>query len=80
MKRTDIFDKVCEIFRSVLNNNDLEIKENYSAEDIDGWDSLTHIILVVSIEKSFNIKFLSSEINTWKNIGEMIESVNTKIN
>lgn len=78
MERTEIFDKVCEIFRSVLNNNDLEIMENYTAEDVEGWDSLTHIILVVSIEKSFNMKFLSSEITSWKNIGEMIESIYSK--
>jgi acyl carrier protein len=78
MERIEIFNEVCKIFKSVLNNNDLNIIENYTAEDVEGWDSLTHIMLVVSIEKRFNMKFLSNEITTWKNIGEMIDSIYSK--
>lgn len=78
MKRTEIFNKLCEIFRSVLNEDDLEIMENYTAEDVDGWDSLTHIMLVVSIEKSFDIRFLSSEITSWKNVKEIVDSIYSK--
>jgi acyl carrier protein len=75
MNRTDVFNKVQEVFREVLEDEELIIKEDYNSEDIDDWDSLTHIILVVEIEKTFNMRFLSSEISNWKDIGAMITAI-----
>lgn len=80
MKRKEIFNSVEKVFREVLEEEDLLIKESYTAYDVDGWDSLTHIILVVEIEKALNVKFLSSEIISWENIGEMIDSIEEKLN
>ena len=64
MKREEIFKKVAIIFQEVLENDSIIISEDQSASDIDEWDSLTHIMLVVETEKEFNLKFLSSEIAT----------------
>ena len=58
MNRTEIFDKVQEVFREVLEDEELIIKEEYNASDIDEWDSLTHILLVVETEKKLGVKFL----------------------
>ena len=79
MNRTEIFNKVQEVFREVLEDEELIIKEEYNASDIDEWDSLTHILLVVETEKKFDVKFLSSEIANWKDIGAMISAIQTKI-
>ena len=79
MNRTEIFDKVQEVFREVLEDEDLIIKEEYNASDIDEWDSLTHILLVVETEKKLGVKFLSSEIANWKDIGAMISAIQAKI-
>ena len=79
MERNEIFEKVCEIFKSVLGNSHLSLMEMHTADDVEGWDSLTHIMLVVSIEKEFRIKFQSNEITAWKNIGEMIDSIYIKL-
>jgi acyl carrier protein len=79
MERNEISDKVTEVFRDVLGDENLIIQENFSANDVDGWDSLTHIMLVVGIEKKFELKFLSSEILSWKDIGEMISSIKSKL-
>ena len=57
----------------------LIIKEEYNASDIDEWDSLTHILLVVETEKKLGVKFLSSEIANWKDIGAMISAIQAKI-
>ena len=46
-----------------------------TANDIEDWDSLTHVELVRAVEKAFGIRFTSAEILTWKNVGEMVESV-----
>tara|TARA_B100001059_G_C17796539_1_gene563403 strand:- start:49 stop:288 length:240 start_codon:yes stop_codon:yes gene_type:complete len=79
MKREDIFKKVSIVFKEVLEDAELVISEDQNADDIDEWDSLTHIMLVVETEKAFGLKFLSSEISNWKNIGEMISAIQAKL-
>ena len=79
MKREEIFKKVSIIFQDVLDDNDIVISEDQGAKDIDEWDSLTHIMLVVETEKAFQLKFLSSEIANWNNIGEMITAIESKL-
>ena len=79
MKREEIFKKVSIIFQEVLEDDDIVISEDQGAKDIDEWDSLTHIMLVVETEKAFKLKFLSSEIANWNNIGEMITAIESKL-
>ena len=79
MKREEIFKKVSIIFQEVLEDDDIVITEDQGAKDIDEWDSLTHIMLVVETEKEFQLKFLSSEIANWNNIGEMITAIESKL-
>lgn len=63
------------LFKEVLENEDITLSNETTAHDIDEWDSINHIYLVVEIEKHFNIKFASAEILGWQNVGEMIDSV-----
>ena len=78
MDREKIEAKVQEIFKDILDEEEIELKDNTTANDVDNWDSLTHILLVVAIEKAFKIKFTSKEILSWKNVGEMIDSIQAK--
>jgi len=78
MDREKIIAKVQEIFKDILDEEEIELKDNTTANDVDNWDSLTHILLVVAIEKAFKIKFTSKEILSWKNVGEMIDSIQAK--
>jgi acyl carrier protein len=66
------------IFRDVLDNDDIELKEETTAADIEDWDSLTHILLISEIEKKFSIKFTSTEITRFQNVGELANSVLSK--
>ena len=74
-----ILSNVNEIFIDVLENEDLNISENTTASDIAEWDSLSHIALVVSIEKFFKVRFTAKEIQDFKNVGEMCEGIRAKL-
>lgn len=78
MERTEILSKVQDIFRDVLDDEDIELEDNTTAEDIEDWDSLSHIQLIKEIEKLFSIRFTSREILSWNNVGEMIDCIASK--
>ena len=78
MERNQIMTEVQEIFRDVLDNEEIVLVNETTAEDIEEWDSLTNIQLIVAIEKHFKVKFTSKEILSWQNVGEMIDCISTK--
>jgi acyl carrier protein len=78
MERAEILAKVQVIFRDYLDDEGIVLLDSTTANDVEGWDSLTHIQLVVAVEKVLKIKFTSKEIMSWKNIGEMVDSIQNK--
>lgn len=78
MNKEETKEQVQEIFRDILDDEDLILTDNTTAHDVDGWDSLSHIQLVVAMEKHFKIKFTAKEILSWKNVGELIDSIVVK--
>jgi len=79
MEKSEILSQVTEIFRDVLDNEEIVLTDTTTANDIEEWDSLSHIQLIVAIEKDFKIKFTSAEILSWKNVGEMIDNISKKL-
>jgi Acyl carrier protein len=79
MEKMEILSQVQEIFCDILDNEEIVLTNETSANDIEEWDSLTHIQLIVAIEKHFKIKFTSKEILSWKNVGEMIDAIASKL-
>ena len=75
MHKEEILKKVQDIFKDVLEDEDIELSYNTTSDDIEGWDSLNHILLIVEIEKEFNFKFKLEEIRSFKNIGEMCDII-----
>ena len=75
MDRSEILKQVQDIFRDILDDEEIVLEDSTTADDVEGWDSLTHIQLIVAIEKQFKIKFTSKEILSWRNIGEMLDSI-----
>jgi acyl carrier protein len=76
---SEILKQVNDIFIDVLDNDTIILSFGTTANDVEDWDSLTHIQLVVAIEKHFKIRFTSTEIRNWKNVGEMCEVIKNRI-
>ncbi|MCR4602494.1 MAG: acyl carrier protein [Prevotella sp.] len=79
MNRNDIITQVQDVFREELELDDLILTDETTADDVEEWDSLSHIQLVVSLEKSFGIKFTSREILSWDNIGDLVDCIASKL-
>ena len=79
MERDDILAKVQEIFRDELEVEDLVLTDETTADDVEEWDSLSHVQLVVALEKAFGIKFTSREILSWDNVGDLVDCIAGKI-
>jgi acyl carrier protein len=75
----ELQDKVNQIFREVFNDDDINITPETTANDIDGWDSLSHVNLIVAIETRFRINFSQKELLTFKNVADLLKSIHSKI-
>lgn len=79
MSKDQVFDKVQEIFRDIFDDESLVIQNSTNSDNIDEWDSLNHINLVVAIEKEFGIKFNFGELAGLKDVGAMVDLIAEKI-
>ena len=79
MTREEAYIKLNEVFRDVFDDESIEVNDATTANDIEDWDSLEHINLVVAVEKSFGIKFNMGEVAKLKNVGEMTDLILSKI-
>jgi acyl carrier protein len=79
MNKEDLLKRVNEIFIEMLDDEDIELNYDTTAADVDGWDSLFHIQLIVGVEKEFKIKFTSLEIQSFKNIGDFCDKILSKL-
>lgn len=68
-----------EVFRDVFDDDEIVITDETTADDIDAWDSLTHVQLIVAVEEKFNIKFSTVEVMKLKNVGEFIKLIDRKL-
>jgi len=79
VSKKEILKKVQKIFIDVLEDENIILSYNTTSNDIEDWDSLNHIVLIVEIEKEFNFKFELKEIQSFKNIGELCDNILVKI-
>ncbi len=79
MAGVNIYEQLNGIFCDIFDNPGLKIFKEMTARDVDGWDSLNHINLVVAVEKHFGIKFTTKEIMTYQNVGEFADAVEVKL-
>ena len=80
MEKKELMDKLTEIFREVMDNDEIVLNDETTSEDIEEWDSLSHIELIDVIGKELGVKIASMEFRGWENVGEMVESLLQKLN
>jgi acyl carrier protein len=79
MDEPQIYQRLTEIFQDVFDEDSIEVTPKLSADDVDGWDSLTHIRLILTIEKAFKIKFSTSDIGKLENVGDLVALIQGKV-
>ena len=75
----ELQDRLNEIFCAVFDDDEIRIAPELTANDVDGWDSLSHVNLIVAIESSFNIRFTQKEVMTFKNVGDLLRCITSKL-
>lgn len=75
MSREEAVARLIETMRDVFDVDDLEFRDSMTADDVEGWDSLTHVRFLIAVEKEFGLRFTSSEIDGFKNVGEVVDVI-----
>jgi acyl carrier protein len=79
MDKAEIWNLATNVFRETLDLDDLVLTPQLTARDVEGWDSLNHILLVVAVEQKFGIKFSTGEIDGLENVGQFIDLIERKL-
>ena len=79
MNREEILSKVTESFESVLEHDDFKLTDETTAQDVDSWESITHMMIISDIEKKFNIKFKLMDLMNMNDIGDLLKTIETEV-
>lgn len=79
MTRVTILEKIQEIFKEIIDEIEVELTETTTANDVEEWDSITHIEIISEIESQFKIRFSINEIENLKNVGDILSLIETKV-
>ncbi len=79
MTEAETYDELNAVFRQVLEDDTIDLTPTTTAEDVEGWDSMNHIFIVVELEKRFGVKFQAAEMEELKNVGELATLVQQKL-
>lgn len=79
MESTEVYSRLNDLFRNVFDNDEMVITPELTASEVDGWDSLRHVRLMLTIERAFGIKFSAYEVNKLRNVGQLAKLIQDKV-
>lgn len=79
MEKTEIIEKLTSVFQEVFSDNSLVLNDEMTANDVERWDSLTHMLMISTVEEKFGVKFKLKELNKLKKVGDIIEILQEKL-
>ena len=80
MDETAILDRLVEVFRETLDDPEIELNRETTAEDVEDWDSVSNIQLMVAVEQAFGLKLRTGEIAGLRNVGELADVIAGRLN
>jgi acyl carrier protein len=75
---TDRLARLNQVFQQVFDDDELQVDPQTTARDVEGWDSLMHVTLIVNVEKAFRVKFSSSEVAALQDVGELLKLIEAR--
>ena len=79
MKKEEVYERLNNVFRDIFDDDSIVVKPETTSNDIEDWDSLEHINLIVAIEQEFGMKFNMNEVTSMKNVGEMVDIILSRV-
>jgi acyl carrier protein len=79
MERNEIVEKLTAVFQEVFSDSSLELNDDMTANDVEKWDSLTHMLMISTVEEHFGVKFKLKELNKLKKVGDIIAILQDKL-
>lgn len=79
MDRKEILSKVTKAVIEIVEHQNFELTETTTANDVDGWESVTHMMIISEIEKEFSIKFKLMDLMNMNNTGDLINSISSEL-
>jgi acyl carrier protein len=80
METSEVYSRLTKVFHDVFDDDEIVVDKDLTADDVEEWDSLKHIRLVLSVEQAFHVSFSASEIGNLKNVGELATLIQSKAN
>ncbi len=78
IERTEVMRRLTEVFQDTFDDPGLELRDTMTAADVDEWDSLQHIVLVLAVEREFRIRLNPAEVGKLENVGRMVDLLQAK--
>ena len=75
MSREEVFERLTEVFADVFDDEEIELTDSTTSDDIEDWESLEHVNLIIAVEQEFGIKFTMGEVTGMKNVGAMVDII-----
>lgn len=79
MTEAEVLEAFTDICRTVLDDDAIELSDSTVADEIEGWDSITHVEILVSIEEQFGVRFSTGEASAMKNVGDLVRTIRHKM-
>ncbi len=79
MNRETTFERLASIFREVFDDDEIEMDEALTADEVEAWDCLSNIRMIVAVEEDFDVRFSTAEFSRLKNVGEFVDLILQKV-
>ncbi len=79
MTKAEIYEALTEVMRDVFDDDDIVVGPDTTANDVPGWDSQGHVMLIVATEQRFGVRFRASEFESLHNVGEFVDLISSKL-